>query len=267
MAAVQLDHVSLHAKELIESLKNDLAEISDDNRLVQTAAQRLLTWDGNCGESSVEAAIFHAFHHRLLYNLLAPVLGDVLFCSYVEILNQCIVPTDRILRESSAAWFAGRSRFDLVSLSLREACAEISEQLGSNSDRWSWGEIHKLHLNHALGRIDVLKAALSIGPLATPGDGMTVNQGFYRHSNPYTQTVGASLRFAAELGDPLCSGAVLAAGQSGHPTSRHYADQTDLWARGERIPLGGIDEERKRGNQRLLLKPFHATIAPQGASS
>ena len=266
MAAVQLDHVSLHAKELIRFLKSDLVEIPADNRVVQTAAQRLLSWNGNCAESSVEAAIFHTFHHRLLYNLLAPVLGDALFCSYVEILNQCIAPTDRILRESSAAWFAGRSRSDLVALSLREACADIDAQLGSSPDGWSWGKIHQLRLNHALGRIDLLKAALSIGPLASPGDGMTVNMGFYRHSNPYAQTVGASLRFAAELGDPVRSGAVLAAGQSGHPTSKYYADQTDLWVRGERIPLAESDELEKRG-VRLLLQPARATIAPQDASS
>ncbi len=267
MAAVQLDDVSLHAKELISSLENDLAQIPDGNRSVKIAALRLLSWDGSCSESSIEAAIFHTFHHRLLYNLLAPALGDDLFPTYVEILNQCIAPTDRILRESSPAWFTGRSRIGLVALSMREACAELNEQFGSNLDGWRWGRIHQLHLNHALGRINILKPALGIGPVATPGDGMTINQGFYRHSNPYMQTVGASLRYIAELDDPIRSSAVLAAGQSGHPSSIHYADQAELWMRGERIPLGGIDAGVKRSDKRLLLKPAQPTVAPKGASS
>ena len=55
---------------------------------------------------SVAAAIFHVFHHRLLFNLLAPDLGEELFSAYVEILNQCIVPTDRILADANSKWFA-----------------------------------------------------------------------------------------------------------------------------------------------------------------
>ena len=255
MAAIQLDTVSLHAKELIETLSTDLARLGDDNSMVKDAAIRLFGWNGQCAESSVEATIFHVFHHRLLTNLLVPSLGEELFAAYVEILNQSIVPTDGILNDVNSPWFAVRSRYELVALSLREACVELKETLGENLAEWEWGKIHQLQMNHPFGRINFLKPLLAVGPIATAGDGMTINLGFYRHSNPYSQTVGASLRFIVELGNQESSGFILPSGQSGHPLSAHYGDQISLWLRGERILLHAGRGLVNPYNSGLLLTP------------
>ena len=83
----------------------------------------------DCAEHSVEAAIFHVFHHRLLANLLSRDLGEQLFAAYVEILNQCIVPTDRIIQQPQSLWFTGRSRSRLSSYALREACADLNSRM------------------------------------------------------------------------------------------------------------------------------------------
>ena len=85
--------------------------------------------------------------------------------------------------------------------SLREACAELKTSLGDDVELWQWGKIHSLMLNHALGRIKLLRPLLNIGPFPSPGDGTTINTGFYRHSNPYAHTVGASLRFVIDVGE------------------------------------------------------------------
>jgi penicillin amidase len=253
LAAMQLDDVSLHATGLITALKAELAQLTDEKLAVKTAANRLLSWDGRCSEASIDAAIFHVFHHRLLANLLSPTLGEELFTAYVEILNQCIVPTDRILNDSNSVWFSERSRYELVAMSLREACAELQDALGEKLEEWQWGKIHKLHLNHALGRISVFKSLLGIGPLSAPGDGMTINVGFYRHSNPYSHTVGAALRFVVDFGGRQHSGFILPSGQSGHPLSVHYADQTAMWLGGKRVTL--CDESGNDNDGGLVLKP------------
>ena len=254
---IQLDDVSLHAKELIAALKDELAQDFGSHPTLTKAVNYLLAWDGSCAEGSVEAAIFHVFHHRLLVNLLRPDLGEELFSAYVEILNQCIVPTDRILSDPDSPWFARRPRSELVAISLRETCEEIEAELGVDVTQWSWGRIHKLHMNHALGRLPIFKHLLGIGPLAAAGDGATINLGFYRHSNPYTQTVGASLRFIADMRDPHSSGFILPSGQSGHPFSAHYSDQTPLWLDGKRIHMRHFDGDRGHaGDEVLLLKPL-----------
>jgi len=255
LAAIQLDNLSLHAAGLIDALKTELAQLTDEKLFVKTAANRLLSWDGRCSEASIEAAIFHVFHHRLLANLLSPTLGEELFTAYVEILNQCIVPTDRILNDPNSVWFSGRSRYELVATSLREACAELQDALGEKLEEWQWGKIHKLHLNHALGRISVFKPLLGVGPLSTPGDGMTINVGFYRHSNPYSHTVGAALRFVVDFGGQQDSGFILPSGQSGHPLSVHYADQTAMWLSGKRVTLSDESGNDSPYGVGLVLKP------------
>lgn len=256
MATIQLDEVSLQAKELIATLRSELEQVSCESPAVKTAVDNLLAWDGRCGERSVASAIFHVFHHRLLVNLLGGDLGEELFTAYVEMLNQCIAPTDRILANPQSPWFVSRSRYEVVGLSLREACAELTDALGTNVSAWHWGKIHCLNMNHSLGRAPLLRNVLGIGPLRTPGSGTTINLGFYRHSNPYAHTVGPSLRFIADMGIHPSSEFILPSGQSGHPWSSHYRDQTALWLRGKRITTFAGDQERQpTGDSHLELLP------------
>jgi penicillin amidase len=254
MATMQMDTVSLHARALIETLKMDLQSIPGDDRAVMEASDRLIRWDGRCEANSVEAAIFHVFHHRLMANLLVPVLGKELFHTYVEIFNQCVAPIDKILSAPDSLWFAAPTRRELVSRSLREACNELKQALGDNPSIWGWGKIHTLLLNHALGRLKILKPLLAVGPFPSPGDGMTLNIGFYRHSNPYDQIVGASLRMIIDVGNWEQSSFVLPAGQSGHFNSPHYRDQTVLWRGGQGISLF-LDMSQKDSLRCLTLEP------------
>ena len=243
LAKMQLDSVSLHAQETIEALKTDLSCIRRENSRVAEAVDRLLSWDGRCEARGVEAAIFHVFHHLLMANLLIPTLGEDLFAAYVEILNQCIVPIDQILRNPDSPWFDSRPRRDLVARSLREAMLELERELGADIKKWHWGRIHTLSLNHQLGRLSLLRPIVSVGPFASSGDGSTINMGFYRHSAPYHHTVGPSLRVIVDLSDWERSGFILSSGQSGRPYSRHYADQTPLWRNHGYVRICASDEE------------------------
>ena len=258
MAAMQNDFVSLYAMELIDTLKSDLAQVSGQKGQHKAVADQLMRWEGTCDEKSVAAAIFHVFHHRLMVNLFVPTLGEDLFAAYIEIFNQSLTPTLQILRDPNSAWFSTKSRQELVTISLGEACEELKTSLGDDLQLWQWGKIHSLSLNHSLGRIKLLSPLLSIGPFPAPGDGTTVNMGFYRHSNPYAQTVGDSLRFVIDVGGWRQSDFILTSGQSGHPFSPHYGDQTSLWRAGRYIRMGiGADEPSKNV---LTLVPLSARL-------
>ena len=249
-----MDSLSLHARALIAALKIDLGSIAADDPRILEAANRLVRWNGQCQTESVEAAIFHVFHHRLMVNLLVPVLGEELFQKYVEIFNQCITPIDKILADPESPWFTPQGRSRLVSQSLREACSELKQALGDDLSSWQWGRIHTLLLNHALGRVKILQPLLAIGPFPSPGDGTTLNIGFYRHSSPYDQIVGASLRMIIDVGNWQESGFVLPAGQSGHFQSPHYGDQTLLWQTGQYLPLS-VDARQQASLRCLRFEP------------
>jgi penicillin amidase len=254
MIAAQRDEISLHARELIATLNAELAAIRSHGSDIGAAADRLLSWDGHCGTDSIAATIFHVFHHALIKTLLMPCLGEELFITYVEIFNQSISPIEKILRSPDSPWFEGRSRAELARSALVCACAEISEYLGPEQERWQWGRLHTLTLNHPFSRVSLLRPLFSAGIFPAAGDNFTVNMGFYRHSNPYEQIVGPSMRMIVESRPTFRSWFILSSGQSGHPFSKHYRDQTARWQRQEYIQLSGTEEEI-RALPLLSLKP------------
>ncbi len=243
MVKIQVDTVSLQAKKVIKTLQSDLEEMASSNDSVREFVQRLTQWDGCCHEQSHEAALYHVFYRRLMVNLLEPELGEELFLAYSEIYNQALAPMDEILSNPDSPWFATSSRQSLVEKSFREALAELSSRQGDNPGVRKWGEIHTLTLEHSMGRVGVLAPFFSIGPFPASGSGVTVNSGFYRHSHPYHQMVGTSLKMAITVGDWERSRYILPSGQSGHPFSEHYRDQFEMWRSGEYIQLAHPVEE------------------------
>jgi penicillin amidase len=93
---------------------------------------------------------------------------------------------------------------------------------------------HRLRLQHPLGGIPGLGRVANRGPFSAPGDADTVWQTsqFINPNNDHAM-VGPSHRHVVDMADIDRSVAVLCGGQSGHPASPHYADQVDLWRRGE----------------------------------
>ena len=254
MSAAQADVVSLHSRELIATLSAELRFIQRSGDALSVAAGRLLHWDGYCGAHSISAAIFHVFHHRLIRNLLVPTLGEESFIAYVEIFNQSIAPIEKLLRRVDSSWFDGRSLQELVRSALAGACAELAESLGPDQDRWQWGSLHAFTLRHPFSRLSFLRPLFSAGPFPSGGDNFTINLGLYRHSNPYEPIVGPSLRMVVETGENPRSRFSLPSGQSGHPFSPHFRDQTMPWQRQEYIELSA-SQEKMADWPVLLLKP------------
>jgi penicillin amidase len=254
-----MDLVSLHAKRCIDTLKLDLVQLKNANPRLDDAAHRLLLWDGRCHEKSVEATLFHVFYRRLMANLFIPALGQELFEAYGEIFNQCLTPTDQILSDPNSPWFSAQSRSELVAKSLQETCEELTQAFGDNMANWKWGRIHTLILSHSLGRIKLLRPMLATGPVSSPGDGATINMGFYRHSSSYQHTVGASLRFIIDVGRWDQSRFVLLSGQSGHLFSPYYRDQMALWRSGQSIRIHCSDNEMASA-QSLVLEPKPSVV-------
>ena len=75
--------------------------------------------------------------------------------------------------------------------------------------------------------------------------------------NPFENVHGAGYRGVYDFADPDSSVFVSSTGQSGHFLSRHYDDLSQLWRRGEYIPMS-LDIELARaasvGVTRLVPK-------------
>jgi penicillin amidase len=112
-------------------------------------------------------------------------------------------------------------------------------------------------VRHPLARALAWWLRLNRGPFPHPGDGMTVNLAGYPLHAPFLPQVGPSLRLIADLKDPNASRWVIPGGSSGDPFSPHYADQVELWRRGEYLPIQflPLEEARHTGTSLRLLPP------------
>jgi len=257
MAAMQDDVVSLQARSIIEALRDDFEEIAGTEAPLKEALAGLMAWDGGCGAESAESALYHVFYAKLMKNLLEADLGEDLLLAFQELFNQSVAPTDQIMKDRNSPWFRKRSRLSLVRASLMEARAELESKLGDTPRRWQWGNLHTLTLDHPLGRVGILAPFFSLGPYPAPGDWATVNSGFYRHSFPYDQVVGSSLRMVLTPKSWERCRIVLPSGQSGSPVSPHYRDQLELWLSGKSIGLDHAAGETGRWPT-LILSPTTA---------
>ncbi|MGH7847107.1 MAG: penicillin acylase family protein [Candidatus Binatia bacterium] len=254
MAAIQRDIVSTLAQTTIAILKEDLEQAAVKEPTLAEHVNRLLAWDGSCSEGSDEAALFHVFHQRLMGNILEPDLGSELLRAYAEIFNQCLIPLEQILGDPQSPWFEQSPRAAIIGKSLREAVNVLSREFGAEKKSWGWGRLHALTLRHPLGQNQALAPFFSIGPVPSPGDAVTINMGFFSHANPYDQIVGPTLRMILDSANWGNSKFILVSGQSGHPFSRYYRDQFQLWQTGSFICLDQ-DPEKMVHRPVLILTP------------
>ena len=257
MAAIQLDTRSVQAERLLNALGPELREIAREEPSLRDCVELLDEWDYGCGAEAPGAALFHVLYHRLMWNIWEKDLGEELFTSYAEILNQAVAPLDDILTDPGSVWFRDATRKELLATSLREAQAELTKQQGPDPANWSWGRLHTLTLAHALGNNQWLAPFFSLGPYPISGDGVTVSNSYYRHSRPYDQVVGASHRMLVTLSDPIRSNFVIVPGQAGNPVSPHYSDHVDSWRTGRTVRISESREDMEDWPM-LLLTSSHS---------
>jgi penicillin amidase len=110
---------------------------------------------------------------------------------------------------------------------LKRALAEMERRLGKDRAQWTWGRLHQISFAHpvlgAMGK-----------PVPRPGDGNTVNS---TSGGNFRQTNGASYRHILDFSDWDKSVMTNVPGESGDPSSKHYADLINDWAAGRYHPM------------------------------
>ena len=101
-----------------------------------------------------------------------------------------------------------------------------------------WGDVHRLTLRHPLSAVPVIGGAFTRGPFPMGGGPFTPLSGQYFHDRPAGMVVGASYRQVVDMADPEGTSRMIGfGGQSGHVGSPHYDDLTEIWRRGEFLPM------------------------------
>jgi penicillin amidase len=262
MAAIQADTVSLQAAGILASLVRPMRDGLRDPR-AQQAADLLAVWDCRMTEDSSAAVLYQLFYRELVRQGVRPLLESRtpgLFARYLSTLHLAVPAMDAaFLAPDPMVFPAGVSA--TVEKCLSAAWESAAARLGADPAGWRWGDLHRLSLQHTLGRGSQAASRclawtlqLNRGPFPRPGDGMTVNLGAFLLTASFDIAVGPSYRQIVDLGAIEDSRWIVAGGVSGDCRSPHYTDQVSPWLVGETRPMRFLDRV-SGGSTGLRLMP------------
>ena len=160
--------------------------------------------------------------------------------------------TSRHQPERGRAWCGAAGCGPLIAAALERTVSEFAPIHGADPSAWRWGAAHQARFDHALLRF--IPGLDGLTRIATPsaGDGETVSRAGLRaeRDGQFGNVHGAGFRGVFDLSDPAGAWVVIATGQSGHPMSRHWADQMPAWRDGALLRLGPV--QAVAGRVRLL---------------
>lgn len=204
-----------------------------------TAHALLADWQGEMDGARPQPLIFHATLTRFARGLLARAgIPEDAWRPSPEFLHRVLtVPA------AATAWCGAEGCGPLLAAALTRAVAELAPIHGPDPATWRWGTAHQARFEH-----QVLRFLPGLGPLTrivTPsgGDGETVNRAGLRPeaSGMFGNIHGAGFRGVFDLAAPDGAFVIIATGQSGHPMSRHWADQMPAWRDGMLLRLGPVE--------------------------
>ena len=266
---MHIDWVSTAAVEVNKFLKTILTDDPEINNVLE----KMRAWDGSLAIDSSAASVYQVFCLKMLELMLTPKLGPDLTARYMgkgptPVLAEGSIFAERSreflqvqLQKASSPWFDlgnGENRDDLAKLALRQSIDFLKDSLGPSFENWGWGKIHTVTFPHVLGAVPALKPLFSRGPYPIGGDADTIwNTQSTRYNLAQEVLVGPPFRMIVDLGNLAASKSQLTPGQSGHPTSPHYADNINDWMSGKYHPvLFRFADVKDHAEARLTLLPL-----------
>jgi penicillin amidase len=242
METMQADTVVVSARDLAALVVAACAARPPSDPTTRAALDRLRGWDGDMKAESAAAALFAVFYRRLFYAIFDE-LGDDLARAYRAKSNISAIMMRAVVWGGRDEWFDRvgtpeiEARDDVLRATFDESVAEVRRLLGDDPAGWAWGRIHTLDLEHPLGRASrLLGLYFDRGPYPLPGHNQSIDKAEFDDES-FRVRAGPSMRQITDLGSLDRALAVLPGGQSGIPSSHHYADLTPLWLKGEYHPL------------------------------
>jgi penicillin amidase len=230
VADVQADVHSIRARDLTPALLGRLAGSARAD--VRRAARYLEGWRFEFATDSVAASLFAAFWDAWRAEIARARFSERLASLAVP---QCGALGRRILLGDDPGWFTDRQVDHHVERAFVHGLERLTRLAGPRPALWRWGRLHTIEQRHPLaGRPGAPK--LNVGPRPT-GGGATVRAAGYAEHGPFHVVGGSIYRMVVDFSQPGLARATTSLGQSGHPSSRHYRDQTALWLADSYKPL------------------------------
>jgi penicillin amidase len=227
-AAIQGDHVSLMAREMLPMLLKGPARSLRSAK----AREKLIGWDATMDATRAEGLLFTAWLTEISRRVYEVLLGD-LAADYIALNPEAIKYVFTHRREWCPPAPPAKADCDeLISASLEAAVAWIESRRGTHAAKWRWGDEHFAEMRHRLFSFLPLVGHIGTLRIAADGDGKTVNKAAMRirdARSPFAAREGPGVRAIYDLADLNRSQFILSTGPSGHPFSPHYGNMLEDW--------------------------------------
>jgi len=258
MAELQLDTLHPIAADLVPRL----LAVDLPRGYYSDGQRQLRRWDFDQAADSAPAEYFNLVWRELL----ALTFHDELSEDYWPTGgDRWMTVVTGLLDDPDSSWWDDRStpeietRDDILVMALTRARDEITRLDARNVDGWAWGHVHRLNLrNSTLGESGVgpVEWLVNRGGWEVGGGAAAINATTWLAAEDYTVEFAPSMRMVVSMGDFDDSRWINLTGVSGHPFSRHYTDQTDLWVAGETLPwLFSSSAVQDAAEHTLTLEP------------
>jgi penicillin amidase len=199
-------------------------EIVNQKAASQETVDILASWDGRMNADSKAALLVNEIRNVFRNRVLAASFG----AEQAKNINWANEGNflEKLLREKPKKWLPKEfaSYTDLLKASEIEARENLIKRLGTDREKWTWGENGKICFNHPLAAAPLIGIQFALPALPLNGSG----------SAAATPNVGpgVSMRLIATPGNWDETRHGIPTGQSGNPQSPHWKDQLDSWYTG-----------------------------------
>ena len=260
---MQNDQHSVMVDEMKPVILKYLNEMSDLSPEELKAVKLLEDWDNVYSKDKIAPLIFEEFYLVLAKNIIKDETGEKLFKEFqkMDLLTNYLI--NNIIKEDGSSWCDDintdkiETLNDMVQKSFKDLIPEFKKRTGKMITETKWGDIHKLKLQHPLGKNGMLNFAFNLTRLpAVGGSYHTVSPYSYDFKDPYLANHGASERHIYNLDDLDNSLSIIPTGVSDIPSSKYFCDQTDMYIKGEYHPdYIGIDKIKKNAVYTAIFVP------------
>jgi len=256
ISRVQNDYTSLP----VQRYRDAMVAGRPTTALGQQVQKIVREWDGSLAVDSAGAAIYESWLLQMTRLAFGDKLGATLADDYAT-NGRMTFALYQLIGGTTSPWFVSlgdpslSGRDALAGAALDNAGKDLTTRLGGDMTKWRWGDLHTISWEHPLSAAKPLDLILTIGPVRRAGDGYSANNGAYSLTKPFTVRTQPSERQIVDLGDVDASVSIIPTGQSGQPYSRHWGDQTALWASGGTKPMALAKDRIGELEGRLILRP------------
>ncbi|HEX6649760.1 MAG TPA: penicillin acylase family protein, partial [Pyrinomonadaceae bacterium] len=139
---------ALFAQEAVKLLRPKLTPADEKLRATLDAFEK---WDGRVNAESTVAPVVGMMRLSFRSKILTAALGQELVRNYQW--SNFDTTLDRVLKERPASWLPKQfaSYEDLLKACYEEAISNLTQRLGADQTKWTWGDYAKARFPHPLG--------------------------------------------------------------------------------------------------------------------